>query len=110
MTPCTIYGDGAPESEPGLVPLGGRYPIHMGSRQPSKSAPPEIDPKSPRQGGYRLPRCVADLVAARPVDLAIIDGIESKSGGEGIGANIRHVTPRVLVVGTKWFAWMRARR
>jgi hypothetical protein len=82
----------------------------MGSRQPSKSAPPEIDPKSPRQGGYRLPRCVADLVAARPVDLAIIDGIESKSGGEGIGANIRHVTPRVLVVGTKWFAWMRARR
>jgi uncharacterized protein (DUF362 family) len=100
MTPCTIYGDGAPESEPGLVPLGGRNPIHMGTRQPSKSAPPEIDPKSPRQGGYRVPRCVADLVAARPVDLAIIDGIESQSGGEGIGRNTRHVTPRVLVAGT----------
>ena len=100
ITPCTIYGDGAPKDEPGLVPLGGRDPIHRGTRQPSGSAPPEIDPKSPRQGGYRVPRCVADLVAARPVHLAIIDGIEAQSGGEGIGRNTRHVTPRVLVAGT----------
>lgn len=100
ITPCTIYGDGAPENEPGLLPLGGRFPIHTGSRQPSKSSPPEIDPKSPRQGGYRVPRCVADLVAARPVHLAIIDGIESQTGGEGIGRDTRHVTPHVLVAGT----------
>ena len=100
ITPCTIYGDGAPKDEPGLVPLGGRQPIHMGSRQPSASAPPEIDPKSPRQGGYRVPRCVADLVAARPVHLAIIDGILSQSGGEGIGRNTRPVAPHVLVAGT----------
>jgi uncharacterized protein (DUF362 family) len=100
ITPCTIYGDGAPENEPGLVPLGGRDPIHAGTRQPSRSAPPEIDPKSPRQGGYRVPRCVADLVAARPVHLAIIDGIESQTGGEGIGRNTKHVTPHVLVAGT----------
>jgi uncharacterized protein (DUF362 family) len=99
ITPCTIYGDGAPENEPGLVPLGGRYPIHMGSRQPPKSSPPEIDPKSPREGGYRVPRCVADLVAARPVHLAIIDGIEAQSGGEGIGPETRHVKPHVLVAG-----------
>ena len=99
ITPCTIYGDGAPENEPGLVPLGGRLPIHMGSRQPSKSSPPEIDPKSPRQGGYRVPRCVADLVAARPVHLAIIDGIEAQSGSEGIGPQTRHVKPHVLVAG-----------
>lgn len=100
ITPCTIYGDGAPEDEPGLVPLGGRFPIHAGSRQPSKCSPPEIDLKSPRQGGYRVPRCVADLVAARPVHLAIIDGIESQTGGEGIGLDTRHVTPHVLVAGT----------
>ena len=30
-----------------------------------------------------MPRIVADLVAARPVDLAIIDGVESVAGGEG---------------------------
>jgi len=99
ITPCTIYGDGAPVDEPGLVPLGGRFPIHSGFRQPSKSSLPEVDPKSPREGGYRVPRCVADLVAARPIHLAIIDGIESQTGGEGIGRNTRHVTPHLLVAG-----------
>lgn len=100
ITPCTIYGDGAGVDEPGLVPQGGRFPIHMGSRQPSKTSLPEKDPGSPRQGGYRVPRCVADLVAARPIHLAIIDGIESMNGGEGVGRNNRHVTPHVLVAGT----------
>ena len=99
ITPCTIYGDGAPENEPGLVPLGGRFPIHSGSRQPSKSAPPEVDPQSPREGGYRVPRCVSDLVAARPVHLAIIDGIESQTNIETAGPEARHVTPHVLVAG-----------
>ncbi len=43
ITPCTIYGDGSPENEPGLAPLGGRGPFHSGSRPPSKSAPPPVD-------------------------------------------------------------------
>jgi uncharacterized protein (DUF362 family) len=71
----------------------------VGYRQPAKSSPGELDPKSPREGGYRVPRCVADLVAARPVHLAIIDGIETQTGGEGIGRNTRHITPHVLVAG-----------
>ena len=100
ITPCTIYGDGAGENEPGLLPKGGRYPLHNGYRAPSRTAPQEIDPKSPREGGYRVPRCVADLVAARPVHLAIIDGIESQTSTEGISQNTRHVTPHVLVAGT----------
>jgi uncharacterized protein (DUF362 family) len=99
ITPCTIYGDGAGEDEPGLVPRGGRGPIHSGSRQPSRCSPPEKDPTSPRAGGYRIPRCVADLVAARPVHLAIIDGIESMSGGENGGRLENHVKPQVLVAG-----------
>jgi hypothetical protein len=100
ITPCTIYGEGAPEDEAGRVPLGGRSPIHAGHRQPAKCSPPERDPESPRDGGYRVPRCVADLVAARPVHLAIIDGIESQTNGEGINRNTRHVKPHLLVVGT----------
>jgi uncharacterized protein (DUF362 family) len=99
ITPCTIYGDGAPEDEPGLVPRGGRTPIHDGYRQPPKSSPAEIDPKSSREGGYRVPRCVADLVAARPVHLAIIDGIEAQTSGEGVSARTRYVQPHVLVAG-----------
>ena len=35
------------------------------------------------RAGYRVPHIVADLVAARPIHLAIIDGVESMAGGEG---------------------------
>jgi len=97
--PCTIYGDGAPEKEPGLVPRGGRGPIHSGNRQPPKSSPQEKDPKSPRDGGYRIPRCIADIVAMRPVDLAIIDGIESMNNGENSGRPEDYVKPHLLVAG-----------
>jgi uncharacterized protein (DUF362 family) len=101
ITPCTIYGDGAGIDEPGLVPKGGRGPIHAGNRQPSKSSLPEKDPKSPREGGYRVPRVVADLVAARPIHLAIIDGIDTINKGEGCwipGAKL--ISPGVLIAGT----------
>lgn len=101
ITPCTIYGDGAPEDEPGRFPVGGRGMFHYGRRQPPKSSPQEKDPTSPREGGYRVPRIVADLVAARPIDLAIIDGIESMAGGEGPWmGGVRPITPRLLVAGT----------
>ena len=86
--------------EPGLVPRGGRSFIHDGSRQPSKSAPGENNPASPREGGYRVPRCVADLVAARPVHLAVVDGIESMCRQENGGVAADHVRPGVLVAGT----------
>lgn len=101
ITPCTIYGQGSPADEPSLVPKGGRGPFHEGNRQPSKSALPENDPKSPREGGYRVPRVVADLVAARPIHLAIIDGIESMAGGEGPWVRGTHrISPGVLIAGT----------
>jgi uncharacterized protein (DUF362 family) len=101
ITPCTIYGDGSGIDEPSLVPQGGRGPIHAGHRQPSKSALPENDPASPRNGGYRVPRVVADLVAARPIQLAIVDGIESMAGGEGPWVRgSRRVSPGILIAGT----------
>ena len=99
ITPCTIYGDNAPLDEPGLTPLGGRMPIHSGSRQPPKSSLPEINPASPRQGGYRVPRCVADLVAARPIHLSIIDGVESQTTVETVSRNATYVKPHLLVAG-----------
>jgi uncharacterized protein (DUF362 family) len=102
ITPCTIYGDGAGVDEPTLLPRGGRGTIiHSGRRQPSKIAPTENDPASPRDGGYRVPRVVADLIAARPIHLAIIDGIESMAGGEGPWINgVVPVSPGVLIAGT----------
>lgn len=92
ITPCTIYGDGAPEDEPGLAPLGGRGPIHRGDRLPPKSAPPPVRADAPQDAGYRVPRVVADLVAARPVHLAVIDGIRTISGGE-LPSRSKHSMP-----------------
>jgi len=100
ITPCTIYGDGAGVDEPGILPRGGRGPLHSGNRQPSRSAPPENDPQSPREGGYRVPRIVADLVAARPVHLSIIDGIRTQTKGEGAGTRGSVlVAPGILIAG-----------
>jgi uncharacterized protein (DUF362 family) len=105
ITPCTIYGEGSAEDEPSLVPQGGRGPFHSGNRLPSKSAPPAVDPNGSKDPGYRVPRVVADLVAARPVHLAVIDGIETRTGGEGPWATRRRqVRPGMLIAGTNCVA------
>ena len=101
MTPISIYGEGAGVDEPNESPVGGRSFMHTGRRQPSKSAPSENDPSSPREAGYRMPRIISDLVAARPVHLAIVDGIKSMAGGEGPWiSTVKPVNPGVLIAGT----------
>lgn len=102
ITPATIYGSGAGVDEPAVLPRGGRDMIHSGARQPSKSAPQEKDLSTPREGEYRVPRVVVDLVSARPVDLAIVDGIKTMTGGEGpwVDEEKKAVNPGVLVAGT----------
>jgi uncharacterized protein (DUF362 family) len=101
ITPCSIYGSNAGVDEPNENPKGGRGVLHGGNRQPSKNAPAELSTTTPRKDGYRVPRAVVDLVAARPIDLQIIDGVKSISGGEGPWApGIAVVQPGVLAVGT----------
>ena len=99
--PASIYGDNAGVDEPNEKPTAGREAVlHEGKRQPSKSAPQELHPDSSREPGYRVPHIVADLVAARPIHLAIIDGVESIAGGEGPWIRgIRMVKPGVLIAG-----------
>ena len=82
ITPCTIYSTQAPEDEPSIVPAGYREPMHSGSRVPPKSAPPLVDKTNSKDPGYRVPRITADLVSARPIHLAIIDGVYTMNGGE----------------------------
>ncbi|MCC7176684.1 MAG: DUF362 domain-containing protein [Bryobacterales bacterium] len=102
ITPTTIYGDRIGTEEPSPVPYGGRGTImHSGARQPPKGTPSEKDPKSPRDAGYRIPRCIADLVAAYPVHLAILEAVETMAGGEGPWIRgVRPCSPGVLVAGT----------
>ena len=102
ITPASIYGDDAGKDEPNEKPSQGRVRVcHEGKRQPAKSAPQENDPASNRHPGYRMPRIVADLAAARPIDIALIDGIETVTGGEGPWIRgLRAVQPGVIVAGT----------
>jgi uncharacterized protein (DUF362 family) len=102
ITPTTIYGNKVPKDEPAPKPYGGRQEIgHVGSRQPPSSSPSEKDPTTPREGGYRIPRIVADLAAAVPVSLAILDGIETIAGAElPRPGTTEAISPGVLVAGT----------
>jgi uncharacterized protein (DUF362 family) len=99
--PTTIYGDHVPKDRPDELPRSGREAVfHLGSRQPPSLAAPEVDPASPRHDGYRIPRVVVDICAARPIDLAIVDGIESMGGAEGPWGGGEGCHPGVLVAGT----------
>ena len=105
MTPCTIYSQQAPLDEPSIVPVGYRLDLHLGSRVPPKSAPqPAVNPATwSHDPGYRVPHIVTDLVHARPIDLAIIDGVHTIEGGElpQQSANFTHkpMHPGVLIAG-----------
>jgi len=104
-TPITIYGEGAGVDEPSLRPHGGRGGVfHFARRMPSKSAPQQKDLTLPADAGYRLPRIIAELNSARPVHLAIIDGVKAATGAETNYGSARipqaAVNPGVLIAGT----------
>lgn len=102
ITPASIYGDDAGINGPNESPRQGRLAVcHDGKREPSKSAPQEINPSSRREPQYRMPRITAELVAARPIDIAFIDGVETVAGGEGPWVpKLRYVQPGLLFLGT----------
>ena len=100
-TPCSLYGSdcGAsgnehPTQERGAV-------LHEGTTKAPSGVDAELHPDSPRDPGYRVPRIVADQVGIRPVDLAIIDGVETVRGGEGpwLPGGVEKMTPGVIIVG-----------
>jgi len=100
--PASIYGDDAGVDEPNENPTKGRSAVvHFAKRQPSKIAPPELYPGvGPKNASYRVSRVVADLAIARPIHLAIVDGVESMAGGEGPWIRgVRVVKPGMLLAG-----------
>jgi uncharacterized protein (DUF362 family) len=100
-TPASIYGNDAGVDEPNENPGSNRAAVgHQGTRAPSKSAPGELNFGANHDPGYRMPRVISDLVAAMPIHLAIIDGIESIAGGElPRGTQTRAVKPGVILAG-----------
>lgn len=100
ITPCSLYGgDCGPDGNEN--PQQERGPVcHMGRRTPPQGVAQELDPNSPRDFGYRVPRIVSDLVGARPIDLGIVDGIESIRGGEGAwNPGVQIIKPGLMLAG-----------
>jgi uncharacterized protein (DUF362 family) len=101
IVPSSIYSDGAGVNEPNESAKGNKQLLHTGFRAPSKSAPQERNPNSSKDAGYRVPRVVVDLVGARPVDLAIVEGIKTMAGGNGPWyPGTKAVAPGLIVAGT----------
>lgn len=103
--PGTIYGDSAGFETPALRPFGEFTMLYKGFRQPPETSPAEKDPASPREPGYRVPRILVDILRARPVDLAIVDGVETQTSVESTaldpaaGRKIHLINPGILVAG-----------
>jgi len=98
ITPELLYGLG-PKPEGASQWVRERV-FHYGQVQPPSGVPQELDPTSNRYEGWRMPRLLTDICGARPIDLSILDGIETIIGGEGTGMpGTKHGKPGLLVVG-----------
>ena len=100
-TPCSLYGgDAGPDGNED--PKKERGPVcHNGTNAPPKGVPQELDPASPRESGHRVPRIITDMAGARPIDLAIVDGVDSIRGGEGSwNRGVEMIRPGVVIAGT----------
>ncbi len=102
VTPSSRYGDDAGSEEA----VAGRGVLHCPAGDLLKLALPGFIGKPsdfPLDAGYRIPRIVADVCAARPVDLAVIDGITAMEGGEGPWCRevspLHVTTPGLLLIG-----------
>lgn len=104
IAPTSLYGDNydgagsAAVDETSIKPRGDTF--HKGLRMPPGGAPQEVDRESSRHWSYRVPRVTADLFGVRPVDLCLVDGIETNRGGEGPWIHgVQPLKPNLLFVG-----------
>ncbi|WP_165074073.1 DUF362 domain-containing protein [Paludisphaera rhizosphaerae] len=97
VTPIALYGQHEQKEDS----TNSRAMFHSGQDRPADGLPQELHPDSPRRPSYRVPRHLVDSVGIRPIDLVIIDGVESSSGGEGpwVGEGLKPQEPGLLMVG-----------
>jgi uncharacterized protein (DUF362 family) len=97
IAPTSLYGnEGANENS-----LTNRMDVlHDGKRAVPAGVPGEVVHRLPAHWKHRVPRITADLLGARPVDLCVIDAIETNRGGEGPWCpHTQALKPNLLVVG-----------
>ena len=99
LTPNALYGSEAGSEKA----TDGRMPLHDATGHENIKLP-GLKPDAPFKDPFsRVPHIVVDVCAARPIDLAIVDGISAMTGGEGPwcsqAAVIKATTPGVLIAG-----------
>jgi uncharacterized protein (DUF362 family) len=99
ITPNSLYGSEAGSEDA----LEGRGVLHSPVGLERIKLPGLKPGISSIDATWRVPRIVADICTARPIHLAIIDGITSMTGGEGPWCReagpIRFTSPGVLIAG-----------
>jgi uncharacterized protein (DUF362 family) len=99
-TPCSLYGSDCGPSGNEQPTMERGSVLHEGKVKAPSGVDAELHPDSPRDPGYRVPRIAVDQVGIRPVDLAIVDGVETVRGGEGPWLpGLERMTPGVILVG-----------
>ena len=99
ITPNSLYGSQAGNENA----TEGRMPLHNPRGHEKLKLPGLKDGIASIEPTWRVPRIVVDVCAARPIHLAIIDGITTMNGGEGPwcrdGAEIKFMAPGLLIAG-----------
>jgi uncharacterized protein (DUF362 family) len=100
VLPQSLYGVGAPDEDNlqarGPTVHDGGTPLPSGVPGDNGFEPPGWEP-APM---FRVPRSTADITRARPIDLVIVDGIETVAGGEGPWQiDVRVAEPKLLMAG-----------
>jgi len=104
ITPNALYGDDAP-SEDGVRGRGRLHSLKGWDGQSQAVFDPpgsKRDFFEPKDAGYRIPRIVTDVCAARPIHLGIIDGITTLNWSEGPwvkGREQKMARPGVIIAG-----------
>ena len=98
LPPNTLYGREAGKE----TATGHRAPLHDPKGYETLRLPGLKEGAMPFDSTWRVPRITVDVCAARPIHLAIIDGITAMSGGEGPWCGeerLKLTTPGVLIAG-----------
>jgi hypothetical protein len=98
LPPNSLYGSNAGNEDA----TGPRFPLHDPKGYESMKLPGLKEGITSTDPSWRVPRVTVDVCAARPIHLAIIDGITAMSGGEGPWSGesrLKLTTPGVLIAG-----------
>jgi uncharacterized protein (DUF362 family) len=99
ITPQALYGDDAPNEDTLKARVG---QFHLGKKCDVPGLPAEVGgplPEGVEPWKFRVPRITADCLGARPVDLAIVEAVETVIGGEGPWLKIKPTSPKLLLAG-----------